>query len=79
MRQETKYIEDLIKTNIEIWHKDTLVRSKADIPRSKKGDLYLQARVFNAQRGDLKDRIDDMFGDVSFSKKVNYYRGEESC
>jgi len=67
-------VDTLIHTNIEIWHKDTLVRSEVDISLEEKAKLFLDARVLNSLRNDLRDEIDNRVGQKSCSVKVNYYK-----
>jgi len=67
-------VDTLIHTNIEIWHKDTLVRTNADISLEEKAKLFLDARVLNSQRNDLRDSIDICVGHNSCSSKVNYHK-----
>jgi len=66
-------INSLLITNIAIWHKDTLVRSGADIPLDKKARLFLDARVLNSERNNLRDTIDTLVGCINYSTKINYY------
>jgi hypothetical protein len=68
-------VQNLIRTNIAIWHKDTLVRNGANIPLAEKARLFLSARILNSDRNDLRDIIDVSLGQKSYSKKVNYYGG----
>ena len=66
-------INSLIITNIAIWHKDTLVRSGANIDLEQKARLFLDARVLNSKRNRLRDNIDTSVGCVNYSTKINYY------
>jgi hypothetical protein len=68
-------IDSLILTNIRIWHKDTLVRTGANIPREEKATLFLQARALNSKRAKIRDKIDNKLGQKNFSQKVGYYNG----
>jgi hypothetical protein len=66
-------INELINTNIKIWHKDTLVRTNSKISRVEKAKLFLEARILNTQRSEVRDDIDNTLGEETCSRKVGYY------
>ena len=70
-------VQELISTNIKIWHEDTLVRSNASIPLEEKARLFLAARVLNSQRNSTRDSIDQEVKEDSYSTKINYYDKKE--
>lgn len=66
-------IDRLIELNVRIWHKDTLVRNRANIPLEEKAKLFLGARELNVQRAMVRDELDKLLGANMYSGKVRYY------
>jgi hypothetical protein len=75
-----KKIDELILANIRTWHKDTILkdrkgdlRTNLKLTAKEKAEIFLQARVHNAERAHSRDEIDNLCGEETFSGKVNYY------
>jgi len=73
-------INQLIQANIKTWHKDTILkdrhnnlRTDLDMSSEERAKVFLDARKFNRERAKVKDEIDTICGEQTFSEKVNYY------
>ncbi len=77
-------IDKLIRANIKTWHKDTLLKdrhnnwSPKNLNKEEIAKIFLEARVHNAERSEMRDIIDNSCGQESFSAKVNYYGKKNS-
>jgi hypothetical protein len=81
MNNTGNVIEGLILANIKTWHKDTLLkdrngelRTDLKLSAKEKSEIFLQARVYNSERADARDAIDNKLGEQVFSGKVNYHK-----
>ena len=74
-----KAVSKLIMANIKTWHRDTLLKDRHNkwdpkkLTKEEIAKIFLKARVYNAQRSDARDAIDNLCGKETFSGKVNYY------
>lgn len=75
----SKEIGKLIKTNIKIWHKDAVVRNEEEkgvgVSKEEKGRIFLEARILNSERSDIRFGIDSFFKCGTCDTKLNYFKG----
>ena len=70
-------IDELIKTNLEIWHRDYPIRRGDPMDPEEKAVIFLESRVLNAKRAEQKYKIDKETGEATQDFKVNYFKGEK--
>lgn len=69
-------IEQIILTNIQIWHEDTKLRNKINLTLHKIVQLGITGRGLNKKRSDIKFEINKYFQVEEFDdRKINYTKG----
>lgn len=77
-----KSIENLISTNIELWHQATQIKKdgKPDysLPSSERVKIFYRVRELNATRSDLRWEIDSELNSGGTNEtKIGYHKGEQ--
>ncbi len=73
MKSIGEQIDELILTNIKIWHEDTHLRNCKTLTNREKTGYGMRGRALNAFRSQMKHSINTFFGDALFDeRKVNY-------
>jgi len=67
-------INELIWSNIRVWHTATLIKSDnvGEMPYKEQGRIHVECRKHNAARSDSKSKLDLLVGDGFDDRKLNY-------
>jgi hypothetical protein len=78
MSDLARIIDDLVQTNIEIWHRASNIktdgRPNRALPTQKRVEIFYKIRELNSNRSSLRWQIDSKFDNGSNETKINYYK-----
>ena len=78
MRKTTigEMINEIIMTNIQIWHEDTKLRNNIAVTDREQAVCCAEGRILNSLRSDLKYLINEKCNDLDYDdRKINYTGG----
>ncbi len=74
-------IDDLIKTNIEIWHQAIQIKAKGkpkkNLSTLERAKIFRAIRALNSLRSKHRWKIDRVFGGIN-ETKLNYYENKDA-
>jgi len=72
-------INEIILTNIKLWHEDTKLRNELAISDKEQAISCAKGRIFNNTRSELKYSINELCEDLDYDdRKVNYIKGDSN-
>ena len=80
MKTIGELIDEIIMTNIKIWHEDTKLRNNIAITDKEQAVCCAKGRLLNKVRSDLKYFINKECDDLDYDdRKVNYTGGKNDA